>query len=108
MTARSMRKDNSGMGELAARAEPARHVLPRCGGGFLEQSARRLRRLGHQVFVQDEIREAQERVAALTLAHDLARAAQFEIELGNLEAVRVLIDRLQPLPRVVRQGFAEE
>src|SRR5688572_21017868 len=110
MNARSMRgrKDNSGAQQFLTRAEPARHVTPVRGRVLLEQALRGLRRLRDQLPVLVEAREAQQRVAALALAEQVSLAAQAQVELRQLEAVVVLIDRLEARPRGLRELLAEQ
>src|SRR5687767_14156671 len=110
MNARSMRgrKDNSGAQQFLPRAEPARHVPPGDARIFLDEALRGLRRLGDQPGVLVEPREAQQRVAALALAEQVALAAQPQVELRELEPVVVLVDRLEARPRGAGELLAEQ
>src|SRR5687767_11503467 len=96
------------MRQLLARAKPARDVASRRRAIRLHQPERSCLRLGHEAAVEIEIGEAQQRVAALALAEQVALAAQLQIELGELEAVRVLEDRLQALAGVVGKPVPEQ
>src|SRR5882724_11239720 len=100
MNARSMgARITSCVGEVLPRLEPARDVRPSHARVALEQlGGGRLRRLD-ELHVLFQIREAQQRLAALPLAEDLAGPAQLEIALGDREAVDALVDDLQPLAR---------
>src|SRR5258708_16822189 len=74
----------------------------------LQHLCRRVDRLGYQLAIALEIREAQQRLAALPLAQILARPAQLEIALRDLETVGALEDDLQPVAGGLRQRFAEK
>src|SRR5439155_711547 len=54
--------------------------------------------------VADQIDKTERRQARLTRAEEIAGPAQREITLGNLESVRRLGHRLQPLARLVGKG----
>src|SRR5882672_10208171 len=75
---------------------------------MLEHLAGRFDRLPNEVPIALEIGEAQQRLAALALAQVFARAAQLEIALRDLEAIRALEDHLQPGSRAVGQWLAIE
>src|SRR5437773_4663599 len=96
------------MDEIAPCAEPALDVRARGGGMALEHLGRRLERLRDKLRVALEIREAQQRLAALSLAQILARAAQFEIALRDLETVGTFEDDLQPVAGSLRQRVSEK
>ena len=65
----------------------------------LQHLARRGDRLIDKLAVALEIGKAQQRLAALPLAEIFARPAQLEVALGDFEAVRALVDYLQPRAR---------
>src|SRR5204863_9837354 len=74
----------------------------------LEHLSRRLDRLGYELTIALEIREAQQRLTALPLAQILARPAQLEVALRDLETVRALEDDLQPVAGGLRQRVSEK
>src|SRR5688572_26256587 len=103
-----MPKDNSRVTELLPGPEPARDMRPGGARVALEERLRRLPRGVDELRVPPEIGKAQQRLAALALAQDLARAAKLEIELGDFEAVVVLEDDLQALARGLGKPLPEE
>ena len=65
------------------------------GEHFLRHPSRHL----HQIGIHFQIGVAQQRHAALAAADKLAGAAQLQVTAGDLEAVGVFVDDLQPLTR---------
>src|SRR5688500_12713430 len=96
------------MRQLLARAQPARDMATGRRGIRRHQREGGCLRLGHEVAVEVEVGEAQQRVAALALAEQVALAAQPQVELRDLEAVGVLEDRLQALAGAAGKLVAEE
>src|SRR5205814_3534474 len=74
----------------------------------LEHLCRRFDRLRDERGVALQIREAQQRLAALPLAQILAGATQLEIALRDLETIGALEDDRQPVAGSLRQRVAEK
>jgi len=74
----------------------------------LQQRLGRLARRNQQRLVLVQVREAQQRRAALRLAQDLARTAQGQVLARDLEAVRVLVHHLEARARGLGQRAGVE
>src|SRR5258708_23304027 len=74
----------------------------------LQQLSRSVDRVGYQLAIALEIREAQQRLAALPLAQILARPAQLELALRDVEAVGALEDDRELVGRGPGERFSEK
>ena len=87
---------------------PSQRATRRCRGRIAIQHQVRGCMCGlHQVFILHEVREAQQRHAALARAEVLGLAAQQHVLVRDAEAVGVLVD-LEPRPRAVRERMLVE
>src|SRR4051812_31854879 len=77
-------------------------------GVVLDKVGGRLARRLHQVGVERQVGEAEQGIAALTFANELAGTAQLEVALRDLEAIGVLENDAQPLARISLQRLAEK
>jgi hypothetical protein len=91
----------SGVHEIGAVAHPSLEMAPRGIGRALQKLVGDCARLAQQLLVVGEIREAQQRHAALARTEILAGAALQQILVRDPEAVAGLVDDLEALSRAL-------